>query len=84
LEHGYSDGKIRQFKIFQYLVLTGDSSGRNRPFMSENERIAKQMLAVTKAAAQSPNPKYRAAALRWKKLIERQLGRDQKNEGAEA
>lgn len=52
--------------------------------MSENERIAKQMLAVTKAAAQSPNPKYRAAALRWKKLIERQLGRDQKNEGAEA
>jgi hypothetical protein len=46
--------------------------------MSENERIAKQMLAVTKAAAQSPDPKYREAAERWKKLIEKQIERDRK------
>jgi hypothetical protein len=44
--------------------------------MSENERIGKQMIAITKAAAQSANPAYRKAAERWKKLVERQLQKD--------
>jgi hypothetical protein len=44
--------------------------------MSENERIGKQMIAITKAAAQSANPAYRKAAERWQKLVERQLKKD--------
>jgi hypothetical protein len=44
--------------------------------MSENERIGKQMIAITKAAAQSANPAYRKAAERWQKFVERQLERD--------
>lgn len=44
--------------------------------MQENERIGKQMIAITKAAAQSANPKYVEAAQRWQKIVERQLERD--------
>jgi hypothetical protein len=44
--------------------------------MSENERIGKQMIAITKAAAQSANPAYRKAAERWRELVERQLKKD--------
>lgn len=43
--------------------------------MSEEERIAKQMIAVTKAAAQSGDPKYRKAAEKWRGIIEGQLAK---------
>ncbi len=49
--------------------------------MSENERIGKQMIAITKAAAQSSNPAYRDAAQRWQKMVERQLEKDRANIG---
>lgn len=43
--------------------------------MTETERIAKQMVAVTKAAEQSSNPKYREAAQKWRQFIEAQLAK---------
>lgn len=52
--------------------------------MDENERIAKQIIAITNAAAQSQNPAYREAAERWKKRVERQLERDRKSKSAKA
>jgi len=50
--------------------------------MTENERIAKQMLAITRAAQQSPNPKYREAAERWAKRVQKHLDRDRGTGGA--